>query len=354
MSPKLKNSLYTAGSVALMLIISAIVKNRGAIMEGIHDIFTSSNSNQPKVVMIDDVNYQIFKDGEYAYVTALPDDAKYTGCVTVPDSIKYRRKKYPVMGVAQSAFYNCKELTQVNLPAYVNWIGESAFSGCENLQTCPIPEGSCTVHAYAFRGCNSLRELSIPSGCTIMRYAFAGCRGLEKIVFERAKQEEIIVINFDNSYVREGAFSGCTSLRQVVIEKKTFSFSSHGIDDDKYKFIPIFADCPNLTEFIIADDCLNVSTEDGVLFNKDKTELRFCPVSKKGVYRIPASVKKIESSAFLDCVNLTEVYLPFYLQEISYNAFNGCTNLVVYYPSGTQAKYQENAFDGCKGVAAFN
>ncbi len=72
----------------------------------------------------------------------------------------------------------------------------------------------------------------------------------------------------------------------------------------------------------------NYSSQDGVLFNKDKTELIQYPIANERTsYTVPNSVKVIGRGAFSHSTNLTEVYLGNEVQTISDYAFNTCSFL---------------------------
>jgi len=77
----------------------------------------------------------------------------------------------------------------------------------------------------------------------------------------------------------------------------------------------------------VIEDHSDYSSKDGVMFNKDKTELIRYPASKKGAYRIPNSVTSIGSMAFANCVGLTSVTIPNSVTKIRIGAFDGCTGL---------------------------
>ena len=67
---------------------------------------------------------------------------------------------------------------------------------------------------------------------------------------------------------------------------------------------------------------------DGVLFNKDKTELIKYPSGKTETeYIVPDSVKSIENSAFEGCSNLTSIEIPKSVTSIGTFAFIACSNL---------------------------
>lgn len=348
MDQKTKRNLSLGVSAALAVFIGLIVRFRVDIVNGISGLFDSS-SRPAKTVLVDGINYRVEKsdNGRYAYVAPLKDDAMYSGVVTVPATIQYRWRTYTVSGVDEKAFYDCKDLTEVILPEEANWLGEFAFAG-SGIQSfrMPVGEEDATIGKHAFANCDNLKEIVIPSECAVLDYAFAHCDGLEKVVFEAEPAGHVSLFNFDvTNYVREAAFYGCQSLKTVEIHKSLFSFSTAGFMEDTYTFYPVFGECPNLTEFIIDEKCNKVSTQDGVLFSKDGTQLYLCPKSKEGVYRVPEGVQKITSSAFMGCTRLTEVYLPKSLREIAHRAFRGCKGLTVYYPYNSEAEYVDDAFD---------
>ena len=64
-------------------------------------------------------NYQIKVDGQTVYiqraeVTSNPN--KYSGNITIPDSVTYQGVKFSVMAIGNSAFQDCSNLTNVVLP----------------------------------------------------------------------------------------------------------------------------------------------------------------------------------------------------------------------------------------------
>ena len=64
----------------------------------------------------------------------------------------------------------------------------------------------------------------------------------------------------------------------------------------------------------------NYSSINGVLYNKDKTILVFCPKSTESIV-IPSSVERIESYAFYGCSSLTDVSIPTSVTSIGDAAF---------------------------------
>ena len=58
-----------------------------------------------------------------------------------------------------------------------------------------------------------------------------------------------------------------------------------------------FLACDNLGNISISSDNSHYTSENGVLFNKDKTELLYFPAGKTGSYTIPNTVVTIASEA---------------------------------------------------------
>ena len=92
------------------------------------------------------------------------------------------------------------------------------------------------------------------------------------------------------------------------------------------------------------------SSEDGVLFNKNKTHIIMCPKGKNGQYIIPDSVTSIDNYAFSDCKNLTSITIPDSVTTIGDSAFSGCSSLQnIDVPAGATS-IGDDAFSYCSGL----
>jgi uncharacterized repeat protein (TIGR02543 family) len=93
----------------------------------------------------------------------------------------------------------------------------------------------------------------------------------------------------------------------------------------------VFYVSSDLTSITVAEDNAHYSSEDGVLFNKDKTRLILYPQGKQGVYTIPSSVTSIGNGAFMYCEGLTSVTIPNSVTSIGNKAFlnSGLTSVTI-------------------------
>jgi hypothetical protein len=84
----------------------------------------------------------------------------------------------------------------------------------------------------------------------------------------------------------------------------------------------------SLTAINVAADNTNYSSENGVLYNKNKTFLYKYPAGKAGTtFTIPNNVTSIRDFAFAGCKSLTSVTIPNSVTSIEREAFRLCTGL---------------------------
>ncbi len=65
-------------------------------------------------------------------------------------------KDCKVIGVGESAFYNCTELTSVSFPSTIRYVKKNAFSNCTMLKSITIRSiNPPTIDPTAFEGCKT-------------------------------------------------------------------------------------------------------------------------------------------------------------------------------------------------------
>ena len=184
---------------------------------------------------------------------------------------------------------------------------KNPFYKKSNIKTVIIKNGVTSIGDYTFRDCTSLTSVTIPNSVTSIGYsAFYNCTSLTGATIPNS------VTSIGGS-----AFYGCTSLTSITIPNSVTSIGSS-----------IFYNCTSLTSIEVSGNNKNYSSLDGVLFNKNKTELITYPFGKTdSEYAIPDSVTSIGDYAFYGCTSLTSITIPNSVTSIGYYAFYNCTSL---------------------------
>ena len=242
------------------------------------------------------------------------------GDVVIPDS---------VTSIGQMAFEGCTGLTSITMPDSVTSIGLGAFRRCTGLRSVAISHGLKTIEFNVFHGCTSLNSVTIPYGVeTIERGAFSYCTGLKSVQIPGS----VTSIGYS-------AFSNCTGLTSVTIPQGTASIGARTFQNcSSLRSVSIsgsvnmigqnpFYGCSALTRIDVDENNHAYSSDNGVLYNHDKTEMIAYPCSKGNVFTIPDSVTRIAAYAFALCANLTKVTIPDSVTEICDGAFFQCTGL---------------------------
>ena len=238
-----------------------------------------------------------------------------------------------VATIGTGTFLGCSGLTGVRMGNSLTNIGNQAFKLCTRLMNVTIPPGVDSIGVEAFMGCSGLTSMTIPDGVTgVGAGAFMGCAGMTNLT-----------LGNHLTHIGERAFWGCRDLMTLRIPS-----SVTGIGTDA------FAQCTGLTAITVDASNPAYASQDGVLFNGDRTTLILCPIGKTGEYRIPCSVTNISDSAFNGCAGLTQVVIPDGVANIGNYAFSGCTSLPRAIIPESVATIGEYAFYGCAGLTRVN
>ena len=255
---------------------------------------------------IQQIDNKAFSDCTALKSITIPSSVKYIGAwafenctsltdVTISDGVEY---------IYNGAFHNCKSLKNITIPNSIIEIGAQSFMGCSGLSDISLPKGITSIENGTFDSCESLTDIIIPDNVTIIgEYAFNSCTKLKMIQLPDSITE-----------INEGAFYFCTDLGEITIPKSVKKVGKS-----------VFAYNESLLRINVDADNLWYCSFDGVLYNKDMTELIYCPIKKSSI-NIPYGVKRIANEAFANN-NLTEISLPDSLTDIGEGAFYNCASL---------------------------
>lgn len=177
----------------------------------------------------------------------------------------------------------------------------------ETIAGCPVTK----IKENALNKLNGLKKVVIPNTVnTIELNAFYSCYNLESVNIPASV-----------TYIGETAFDNCRSLKSITVDENNQVYSSD---------------------------------ENGILFNKDKTELLSCPLgSTLSSYTVPNSVKSIYNSSFRNC-KLESVIIPDSVESIGTFAFSGNDSLKTVTIANSVKSIGIYAFSGCDNLTAVN
>ena len=324
--------------------------------------------------------YYNIKNSKECYVTNKAENtASYSGNITIPSSVSYNGKTYPVTGIEYKAFSGCNELTSVVIPTSIKYYSSCLFMDCANLSSvnlpsnlteipssmcfnCPnlrsitIPASVKKICSNAFYKCTSLQSITLPNGLTTVEYgAFHTCSALKSIVLPASLETlgecaffycyalESIQLNEGLKAIEYATFYDCKSLKTITLPS-TLTSLNHSTNSDTGNF----EGCESLQEFKVASGNTHFSVSNGVLMDYDKTIVYVCPEGFVGSFTCPSSTKQLASFSFNRCKKLTNIKLSQQITTIPANAFSNCTSLKSISLHEGITAINSNAFYYCK------
>ena len=228
-----------------------------------------------------------------------------------------------------SAFADCNNLYEIEIPQGVVNIGEKAFARLDNLKNIDIPDSVTNITTLTFYRCNGLVSVQVPGSVTAIKNGtFRECNNLKKVILNEG------VTKIDGS-----AFIFCSSLEQIKLPQSLVSIGSGAFDnctslisvelpDNAIISSDTFKECKNLSDIVISDTNNNYIVKNGILYNKNMTRILCYPAGIKDTeFSVPDTVKTIGDFAFYGAKVLESVDIPDSVIAINTNAFGECSGL---------------------------
>ena len=161
--------------------------------------------------------------------------------------------------------------------------------------------------------------------------------------------------------IRSYAFSSCSALTSVTIRPSvkilgrriSYAPAASILRLGYAHRVFCVSACSKLTSIEIHKSNPNYSSEDGVLFDKNKSILIQYPIGNtRTSYTIPSSVTYIRYCGFEGCTYLTSVTVPESVKAIEGKAFFGCANLTstIFDNYFKPERIEMKAFEGCTSL----
>ena len=236
-----------------------------------------------------------------------------------------------VTTIARSAFSDMRLVTTVSLPDTLTIIGYYAFNNCMCLGSITIPDSVTEIDGSAFGGCYSLTEITLSKNLT----------SLGGNMFSRCQKLHSITIPDGVTRIGGYMFTDCTSLQSVTIGAGVSSSEESS-----------FWRWPKLAAFTVSDANPYFTTDHGVIYNKNKTELVRMPQGFQGSYSILPGTTKVRIYAAYECTGLTALSVPSSVKTIEDYAFDACSSLKsVSFANGLQT-IGTDGFARCTSLAS--
>ena len=233
-------------------------------------------------VQIGDLYYFLDDDNGTATVTweKFGSKANYEGhaSIDIPGKVIYEGKSYRVNLIGNNAFNSC-QMTTVVISDNIEKISQDAFNRCTNLSTIIWGKAGSLkeIEQNSFSNC-AIESLTIPDGVQTLWNSFCFCRHLKTVVIPASAEA-----------IKYHCFVGCDSLKAIYVDPANPNYCS----------------------------------EDGLLFDKQKTTLLTYPLGRPDRrFSVPESVTRIDDHVFYESgEHLQTVILHAGVKSLGYQTF---------------------------------
>ena len=299
----------------------------------------------------------------YAEVTS-SEGSSYTGEITIPASVEYESKTYPVTRVGNNAFSGCNDITSISFPTSLRTIGDYGFYDNYNLKSVDLPEGLTSIGSWAFGYVgNSIGGVKVvlPSTLTsIGNNAFRTNNTISVITSRIQTPFEISTTVFSSSSSAVLSVpSGTRSVYQATTGWNSFDEIYEGeIDEASDGVLNYRFSINGGTATVISGDyseLRNVTIPGSV--NLEGTDYAVKAIGNNAFKNssldtliISSGVETIGNQAFQYSYSLKSLELPASIRSIGSNAFDNCYNLQnLVIPEGV-VSIGNSAFIYCYGI----
>lgn len=219
-----------------------------------------------------------------------------------------------VITIEEYTFSDCEQVKSIYIPASVQEIGQSAFAIERSIK---IGDNGDII---AYFGYGSLENLEVDPNNPYFssKDGILYDKNKETLLYYPNGRTGDFVIPAEVKTIGGRAFESC-QLTSIEIPTGVTKIV------DAY-----FSRCGwELTELNVDPGNQNFSSEDGILYDKDKKKLLTCPGGKIGNIDIPEGVTSIGPFSFATCHMLTTIRIPSSVTSIGEVAFDGWLNIIV-------------------------
>lgn len=258
------------------------------------------------------INLGFLSNTVYAETTLTSDDGlwnftesgeigNYLGSetvVTIPEQLTSNSVTYNITKIPWNALSWNNNITQINIGSNITYIANSPFADMTSLKDIKVSSGNanyCDINGILYN------------------------KGKSKLMrFPQMNSTEVLELPDTFIECNINALEKCSNVYMLKIPASYRGKASSAGDILTYKSFP------NLKNIEVSQGNVNYSSQDGVLYNYDKSMLVWYPAKRFATdFTFPDSVKSIANNAFENATNLENVNLTSNIDTIK-SCFSGC------------------------------
>lgn len=336
-------------------------------------------ADEGKTVTDGNVKYTITNAAAYtAAASAANTDIPFA---EIKNAITFNGSTFNVSEIAENGFAGCSKLAEITIPDFITTIGAGAFDGCTaltkaassslptwmNIDFADAKANPLSAAGHLFINGTEITDLTLPDSLsTVKPYSFYGATGIKTLK-----------ATADNLSTGAYSFAACTGLTSIQLPDSTGTFGDYTFAANSLTELPaipvgatygfgVFANSKNMVkaaipagmERIPAGLLLGCDKLDSLILTDDVLYISEEALSGCGLkaFTTPSFLKSIETKAFANSTNLTEVIFNNEVNLVGAEAFAGCkkiTTVTLYgrippvgkpYNNGIYATFANNVY----------
>lgn len=306
-----------------------------------------------------------FNNNTYLTDIILPETVRTIGSNAFNGCVQLENINMPeaLTGITSYAFAYCEKITELNFQ-HIRRIGTYAFQDCRGLTSVTFGDSLYYLDKSAFY-CRlddgKLTEITLPATMDyILANAFSGQKKLKKVTFLgetppanmnanafNGTNVETVVVPYASKDAYAATLSTVTALANANYEYVIPNNQIWCKYTDEAPYIDWGDFGLNLVSTVKSDGWVIYK------FRYDVENFYDCFQKKSTLTEIvlPDSIVELYNYAFSDCINLQTIKLPSSLKKISRGAFSGCNSLTSIDIPDSVTSIDKVAFDYCSGLS---